>query len=269
MTKQRVESSSRPPDSRKDAPYLPCSLCCSLIQTLGVCRRCSFPFRFRFHIHFRFHMQVLLSEGCPARWQLLQDRLESVCPTETSTVPLWRRGPRGPGGRTPFPYFLLVVAAPDCPGILHGKCFSCEPGSALGAIGSLQVLAPDCGGILHGLYLSCEPSPTPVEAVSLTVQAWRARGCCVWWRCLPLTVWASFTASAFHVDRLRWGSSAACRCWHQTGRTTSMAGASHASTLGNRGWGDAVPSLLNRKGPCSLWKVFAPGCRGILCGECC
>ena len=64
---------------------------------------------------------MLLSEGCPARWQLLQERLESVCPTETSTVPLWRRGPRGPGGSNP--YFLLEVSAPDCPGILHGKCF--------------------------------------------------------------------------------------------------------------------------------------------------
>ena len=81
--------------------------------------------------------QVLLSEGCPARWRLLQDRLESVCPTETSTLPLWRRGPRGPGGRNP--YFLLEVSAPDCVGILHGKCSPCEPSSTLGEVISMAI----------------------------------------------------------------------------------------------------------------------------------
>ena len=115
--------------------------------------------------------QVLLSEGCPARWRLLQDRLESVCPTETSTVPLWRRSPRGPGGRNP--YFLLEVSAPDCVGILHGKCSPCEPSSTLGEVVSMTVriwraknpascwgVWTDCVGILHGKCFLCEPSST-------------------------------------------------------------------------------------------------------------
>ena len=66
----------------------------------------------------KLRAQVLLSKGCPARWQLLQERLEGVCPTEAATVPLWRRNPRALGGRNP--YFLLEVSAPDCVGILHG-----------------------------------------------------------------------------------------------------------------------------------------------------
>ena len=88
---------------------------------------------------------MLLSKGCPARWQLLQERLEGVCPTEAATVPLWRRNPRALGGRNP--YFLLEVSAPDCVGILHGgplflqPCLACCSRSSLALLCCSRLLA--------------------------------------------------------------------------------------------------------------------------------
>ena len=59
----------------------------------------------------------MLAPGVPGKWQLLQQRLLQVCPSNATSVPLWRWHSSPKDHQPPF---QLHVASYDRRGVLHG-----------------------------------------------------------------------------------------------------------------------------------------------------